>query len=224
MRLLFLLGILVLAALGETRIEPWQIEEDVRAFVAKNYPDIKIVSLPVPQKSLAVPDGTIRRVVEVKNQTPVHLYLEYKIYSGEKLFETVSLTAGIKTVYRVVAAKRAIPKGKILEVEDVTLKEYAAVSPRDYAQDLDSVLGRVAKNTIPEGRLLKDYLLAPDFKVRTRKSVKIIHERDGFRIEMMGMALQNGALGDMVKVKNVSSGKVLSCKVIGENTVFFGER
>jgi flagella basal body P-ring formation protein FlgA len=55
--------------------------------------------------------------------------------------------------------------------------------------------------------------------VRRGKMVLLIGESKRLLIKTQGKALENGRLGDVIKVKNITSGKVVHATVTGENTV-----
>ena len=48
-------------------------------------------------------------------------------------------------------------------------------------------------------------------------NVKIIHQSENFQVSFVGKALQSGAIGDTINVKNIKSRKVIS-GIIDENS------
>ena len=62
-------------------------------------------------------------------------------------------------------------------------------------------------------RVKKPYIVLP------RRPVKIVTDVNGVRIETDGTAIQRGAEGDLIKVRNNSSGKVVRARVLDATTV-----
>jgi flagella basal body P-ring formation protein FlgA len=55
--------------------------------------------------------------------------------------------------------------------------------------------------------------------VRRGGMVRIVLDKGLLRIMTIGQSEENGARNDFVKIRNVSSGKILYARVIDENTV-----
>jgi flagella basal body P-ring formation protein FlgA len=55
--------------------------------------------------------------------------------------------------------------------------------------------------------------------VRAGSSVTMVARVNGLGIEVKGIAMQRGGLGDIIRVKNLSSKKILTARVIGDGRV-----
>ncbi|MEZ0323931.1 MAG: flagellar basal body P-ring formation chaperone FlgA [Hydrogenothermaceae bacterium] len=60
--------------------------------------------------------------------------------------------------------------------------------------------------------------------IEKNKKVDIIYIIKNLKIKIMGVALQSGKIGDVIEVKNISTGKILKGKVISENEVLIEEQ
>ncbi|MCX7760811.1 MAG: flagella basal body P-ring formation protein FlgA [Hydrogenothermaceae bacterium] len=60
--------------------------------------------------------------------------------------------------------------------------------------------------------------------IEKNKKVDIVYITKNLRIKMMGVAVQSGKVGDIIEVKNISTGKVLRGRVISENEVLVEEQ
>ncbi len=198
-----------------------KIEKNIQTFIKKNFENTKLISINLPDKTFLIPSTNIREKIHLKSESLKHLYLEYQIYESGKLIYKIPITANIKRYMQVVQAKRDIPKGKILISEDLKIAEIEFKRRSGYITEIENAVGKVAKRDIKKGMILKNSLLKPDYKVKRRKNVKIIYRNKNINIELVGLALEDGAVGDVIKVKNISSGKVILCKVIKENTVMY---
>lgn len=60
--------------------------------------------------------------------------------------------------------------------------------------------------------------------VEKNQKVAIVYVSKNLRISILGVALQNGKIGDYIEVKNLSTGKVLKGKVVSEGEVLIEQR
>jgi flagella basal body P-ring formation protein FlgA len=202
-------------------LSPQKIEKKVSEFIRKNFENTKLVSINLPNKSYFIPTGNIKEKVSLKSESLRHVYLDYLIYQNGKILYKIPITANIKKYMKVIEAKKDIPKGKILTTEDLKTAEIEFKRRSGYITEIENVVGKVAKRDIKKGTVIRNSLLKPNYKVRKRKKVKIVYRNRNINIELMGLALEDGAVGDIIKVKNISSGKVILCKVVKENTVIY---
>ncbi len=203
------------------KLSTQEIENRVERFIRNNFKNTKLVSINLPKKTFFIPSGNIKQKVTLKSESLKHLYLEYQIFEDGKIMYKIPVTANVKKYMNVIVSKRDIPKGKILTSEDLKTAEIEFKRRSGYITEIENAVGKVAKRDIKKGTVIKNSLLRPDYKVKKRKNVRIIYRNKNINIELMGLALEDGAVGDVIKVKNISSGKVILCKVIKENTVIY---
>ncbi|MEJ5173675.1 MAG: flagellar basal body P-ring formation chaperone FlgA [Hydrogenothermaceae bacterium] len=60
--------------------------------------------------------------------------------------------------------------------------------------------------------------------VEKNRKVDIVYISKNLRIKIMGVAVQSGKVGDIIEVKNMSTGKILRGRVISENEVLVEEQ
>ena len=82
--------------------------------------------------------------------------------------------------------------------------------------DVDKV---VAKVKLPPGTVVLQRYVEIPFAIKRGQLVKIVAEKNGIYVETTGRALQNGHVGDIIKVKNIYSKKVIEGKVKDDETV-----
>jgi len=141
-----------------------------------------------------------------------------KILIFNFLLILVFFTEAIAQV-QVVGAKRDILKGKILEEEDLT---YITIGYKQSGtfENINDLIGKKLKYNIKAGEVIKDFML-DDFDIKPNTKVKIIYDKNGLRIELLGRTVEGGKIGDIIKVKNISTNKVIKCKVLDTNTVLY---
>jgi flagella basal body P-ring formation protein FlgA len=120
-------------------------------------------------------------------------------------------------------AARYIKFGDIIQGSDITSKKMRLDTfKKGFATETSEVIGMQAKKYIAVGRMfnLNDILSPP--VLRNNDPVNIIYSSGTISLKTVGIALGAGAVGDMVKVKNTSSGAILLGQIINKNTVQVG--
>jgi flagella basal body P-ring formation protein FlgA len=86
-------------------------------------------------------------------------------------------------------------------------------------QELD---GKVAKRTLLPGRYIPANAVREAWLVEQGGPVQVYFIAGGVSISATAVALQPGAAGDLVKVRNVDSGKIFSGTVMADGTIRVG--
>ena len=68
---------------------------------------------------------------------------------------------------------------------------------------------RDRRKSLPKGAVLKATYLNPDWLVYKNQRIIIEHNIGEINVKMEGIALSNGAKGDRIQAKNVSSNKTV---------------
>jgi len=114
-----------------------------------------------------------------------------------------------------LALARSMGKGEVILAEDVL--EIAISAQQDYGifRNPEDIIGRRVRTPITANAPIKSRQLEPRYLVEEKKPVLIAISSGGIYVEMSGISLQNGQLGETIKVENLSSGKTVTGKVIG---------
>ncbi len=120
----------------------------------------------------------------------------------------------------VLVAAQPLERGKILAAEDVLLAD------RDlntviggYLTDPRLAMGRVLRRGIPAGTVIGPAGLEAPVLIRRGQPVSVEARSGAIRVAMAGVAQADGALGEMIPVRNVQSKKILQGIVRNEKSV-----
>ena len=100
-------------------------------------------------------------------------------------------------------------KGDRIEEADLILAHKNNLLSRGAFEDLKLVLGKRLKKSLQKGSILKAIHLSPDWLVHKNQRIIIEHSIGSISVKMVGIALNNGAKGDRVLAKNISSNKII---------------
>ncbi|MHB2263942.1 flagellar basal body P-ring formation chaperone FlgA [Aliihoeflea sp. PC F10.4] len=92
-------------------------------------------------------------------------------------------------------------------------------NPAIYALDLDQFAGKVARNTLLPGRMVFNAALRDAYVVEAGKPVEMRFVHGPLTISVTGVPLQPGSAGDIVRVRNLDSGQIVSGVVMADGTV-----
>ena len=86
-------------------------------------------------------------------------------------------------------------------------------------EDLKLVLGKRLKKSLQKGSILKAIHLNPDWLVHKNQRIIIENNIGEIYVTMEGLALSNGAKGDRILAKNISSNKTVEGFVKSEKKI-----
>ncbi|WP_239481938.1 flagellar basal body P-ring formation chaperone FlgA [Zestomonas insulae] len=92
-------------------------------------------------------------------------------------------------------------------------------APRGFYQRRDDVIGQTAKRRIRANQPLSPGLLIGPVVIKRGQQVRVVASQDGIQAETQGEALRDGRPGEVIKVRNLSSEKVIEAKVLEAGVV-----
>ena len=130
-----------------------------------------------------------------------------------------------------LAQERLAPSPKVVIYPgDIILDEMLTDLPgggtRDrggpYVEDRSSILGKVARLTLLPGHAIPYAGVSNRKLVANGGEVKLVYAEGGLLIVTSGEALQDGSIGDVVRVRNSDSGVTVSGAVQSDGSVKVG--
>jgi flagellar basal body P-ring formation protein FlgA len=124
----------------------------------------------------------------------------------------------------VLVPTRTIYPGDTISLDalrEVMLKPGKRI-PADVAYRPDELDGKVARRTLLPSRYIPVNSIREAYLVDQGAPVQVIFEAGALQISATAICLQPGSAGDIVKVRNLDSGKVFTAIVTGTGTVRVG--
>ena len=119
---------------------------------------------------------------------------------------------------RIAVMASDVPSGKVLTDEDVLLERHDISGINDSIADPRDVVGMSGKRALRSGEVLRMALLSAPTLVKRGDAVRIVARREQVEVSMAGEALDAGARGTLVRVRN-ANGTVIRARVTGAATV-----
>jgi flagellar basal body P-ring formation protein FlgA len=128
---------------------------------------------------------------------------------------SVFVSAIIKVYESVIVLTRPVQRGEIIAHEYLSLERMDVSNTRgDFVTDFSQVENKEAARNLPSGAILGLKSIAEPPLVRRKDKVIISSGVSGFSVQMSGTALMDGVKGQVIRVKNESSGRIVSGTVI----------
>ncbi len=126
----------------------------------------------------------------------------------------------VKVMAEIVVAKRGMARGTILGPDDITMERRdIARLHRGFLEDTQAAVGKKLRQRVRRNQVLTPYQLDVPLTVKRNTRVLIQASNTTVQVRMMGKALQNGSLGQIIRVRNESSNKEIDAKVIAPGIV-----
>ena len=120
---------------------------------------------------------------------------------------------------KTVVVKKNITKGEVITEDHLTYSFQISDDVPGGFTTMSEIIGRKAKFNLARGAVIKTRQLEIVYPVEKGKAVLVVANNSRLSITVNAIALEAGQLGDMIKVKNSTSGKILNAIVTGEKKV-----
>lgn len=114
----------------------------------------------------------------------------------------------------VIYPGQVISSGQVKRVE-VTNPDFAG----DFATDFGQVEGMITKSTLVPDRAISVSSLREPFAVSHGQQVRLIYNNGTLQITALGMPLQDGSVGELIRVRNADSGLTVSGTILSPGIV-----
>ena len=156
-----------------------------------------------PEQAAEPENARARKVPKIPEPTPALVKKEAEPATPPKK----------RTLYSYIVLAEPVAKGTVLnENTAFDVKDYH-YKVRGAFTDLDQLMGRKVKFSVPEGSPVLARYLTKNYIVEKNTILDIVLTRGEVRISGKGVALSNGQLGETIIVSNVDTGVKLKARI-----------
>ncbi|MFC3126169.1 flagellar basal body P-ring formation chaperone FlgA [Pseudoroseomonas globiformis] len=134
-------------------------------------------------------------------------------------FATPALARG--EVREVWHAAIDLEPGDRLRPQDVVAAE-PRYNRRGYADAAENIAGQEVRRRIRAEMPIMERDIGPPLAIRASQTVRVLWKHAGATLEMEGRAVENGSLGEEVRIHNPSSSRTIRARVVGDGTAEVG--
>ena len=149
--------------------------------------------------------------------------LRVGIDAGGQTQRTMSVTADIRHLRPVLVASRMLRRGEALMLDLVELVECDITQLRHgYFTDVDALGNMRTRRSVVAGDVLTRNHVEVIPGINRGDEVEIVARTNSLAISALGQAMQDGGIGERIRVKNSDSGKVLYGQILDASTIQVG--
>ena len=135
-----------------------------------------------------------------------------KIHSKKKINK-------ISNSIKLITLRNNLKKGEVIQKHDLKFDYKTNSVGTGFFESFDELVGRKINQNLSKGQVIKIRHLEENFMVSEGQSIIIFSDLYGINVRMQGNALENGHFNELIKVKNISSGKIVQGRVINEKKI-----
>ncbi|MEN6332262.1 MAG: flagellar basal body P-ring formation chaperone FlgA [Smithella sp.] len=209
----------------EKIIDQEKLNRAVGLHIEKNMPwekgsmRFEVLSSP-PQ--IVLPAGKITWKVDTRGNEDYlgETNLVLKLYNNGVLFREDPFRARIEVLREFVVSVKNMERNYVVGAEDVSLqKKWVRSIPLNSISDKSDVIGKLLCVSVRPNTEITSSMLKAVNAVRRGKIVQVVLDSGAINITTIGMAEEDGVEGSFVRVRNISSNKIIYARVVGESKV-----
>jgi flagella basal body P-ring formation protein FlgA len=128
--------------------------------------------------------------------------------------------AEVRVYDQVVVAARPLGRQETLSAKDLRLERREITSrTAQFFTRLDDVVGKQSTRSIPSDEVITANAIDRPTLLKRGSPIALIFDSGSLRVETQGFAEEGGKMGDLIQVKNSTSGKMLRGVVLDERNV-----
>jgi flagellar basal body P-ring formation protein FlgA len=224
-RAVALLAAAALLTVGPASASPVQTLESIRAaasaYAAELHPD-EDVELDVgrldPRLRLAQCEQTLSTFSTSGHQRPGHLTVGVRCEGARPW--TLYVPVRVNSYVDVLTLAQSVPRGSVLTVADlVPLRASIATLPHGYFTEAAEVIGMEVRRPLRAGEIVAPNAIAQPRMISRGQEVRLVADSGGISVSARAEALQDGARGQRIQVRNLSSRRVVEAEVTAAGEV-----
>lgn len=129
------------------------------------------------------------------------------------------VVAEIKKYAEIPVAARNIASQSSIDSSMYRLEKRVLRSTTDIVTTADELDAVIATRALTAGQTFSKRDLKKELIIKKNQIVKAQVEKDGFQIFITAVAEDSGAMGDLIRVKNLDSQKTIAAEVVGRGVV-----
>jgi flagella basal body P-ring formation protein FlgA len=120
---------------------------------------------------------------------------------------------------QAVVLRQAARKGQMITKDMLELAQFDRAPAHGFFVDPAAIIGRRLTSNVGDGVPVRDRHLQPDWAIEEGQRIAIETDIGGITVASSGIAIENGSIGDIISVRNISSNKLLQGIVADKNKI-----
>lgn len=172
-------------------------------------------------ENMYVPEGVLtleaKLVSKMRYNAPVQVSVAVKVNGNLHL--NIVTNWRVRKFANVIVAARDLPSRTILSANDVIFETREVPNLDEVIYNVKDVIGLETKRPLTIGSTISKWMLSKPQLIRSGDNITILSKAGSVVVQVAGQALQGGAVGDVIRVRNLSSGKTILARIESDSTV-----
>jgi len=200
----------------------------IREYIEANMPwppgSVRVDFLSKEPESIPQNRDLILRVEPAGNQDFIgDMVFLVKSFKDGNLLRTESVRTRIEVLQDVVTAARGLPAGTVLAESDIrTVRRWVRRIHPNSLPSMEATSGKRLTMQVASGAEILATMLKEVPLVRKGKMVKMVFDNGAMQIVTVGLSEEDGVAGNIVRVKNITSNKIIYARVLSDSLVGIG--
>jgi flagella basal body P-ring formation protein FlgA len=151
----------------------------------------------------------IRVVLKEASENVQKINAPKRIYNKKKYNVKSNSKAKVKQTFKVISLNKALEKNSILTVNDLETVSFNNLSKASFFNNKNMLIGKKIKKNLKMGQILHPRHVFEKFEIEIGDALSIVSSVGKAYVIVSGEAQSKGNLGDLIRVKNLRSGKIV---------------
>lgn len=136
---------------------------------------------------------------------------------GSKTLAPMKITGRYDLMAEVPVLKDRVSNGQLITAENIEMKAFSTTRLREHTLGSpNDLVGKMPKHSISALRPIRaDEIITPPI-VYKGESVNVAYKTASMEISTVGQAMEDGATGDLIKIRNPDSNTVIQATITGK--------
>jgi len=138
----------------------------------------------------------------------------------KKTIRNVLVAFKVMNKKKIYVLNENMVRGEIITADKITVKEIVLnEDKRNYPAEIEDVVGKMLKRDLNRGTAITKDVIEDHFVIKRNDIVNIIIEHKRLVVKTKGRAIDRGKVGDVIRVKNLTSQKEVMGRVTGSGII-----
>ena len=195
------------------------IENSLRKLLSDNRYEYLITLATLPVAAPTAYDSV--RVEMIGDSQPFgNCWFKVYFFANGSAVDNATLNAQVHWYQEALVTTRNIARGEALTADMFTVMRREINSLNDpFLSAIDEIDGKEAIRSLPQGKTLTYSMIKPEEVIKRGDQVTIMFQSGSVQITATGEARQGGSRGESIKVRNLSTNKIITAEVQDEQLV-----
>lgn len=182
-----------------------------------------VLSTSLTPISLPVSSSTVLTVGDIKLDPRTDVF-QTTIAPVSQPQKIQPISGRIERIMDVPTVKSTLTRGTVISTNDLSSIEMKSTDIRgDIVINPDQIVGRSARQNLNPGRLIRISDTEIPVSVKRGQKINLVYKTGQLELTALGRAMEDGRVGDHIRVTNGSSNKPLQGTVLANNQVEMDE-